>query len=329
MSAFRIDTKVPKILQKKAFRVSKSAFLNNKNFEEITDNKLLNSALFYASLGYPVFPLHNLIIDGKNVRCSCRDWRNCERIAKHPRTRNGHSDATTSIEKIKEWWTSYPNANIGIPTGFQTKLLVLDIDIKSGGELSLEYLQEDYKIILKDKYEPLPAPLTVITGSGGRHFYFNYPSDLKTISSSASEIAYGLDIRANGGYVVAPPSQHSSGNFYRWFGVNTPIKDAPNWLIYEIIKSENRKPTLTNSSKINELADGEKILEGKRNTYLFRQASGLVNNYPKEEILRRIFQKNDTMLDDPLSEEEVIRMVNDVCKRYGKSLQNRQKDESL
>lgn len=318
MSAFCIDKQNHKLLVRKASQISKDAFLNDKKFNKPTNNNLLNSALWYANLGCSVFPLHNLIADSQKIRCSCRYWKTCKIIGKHPRTRNGLLDATNNEKRIREWWTIYPDANIGLLTGFQTKLLVLDIDIKSGGEFSLEFFQEDYKILLKDNYQPLPATLTAITGSGGRHLYFNYPDDLKTISSSASDIADGLDIRANGGYVVAPPSKHLSGNHYSWFGINTPIKNVPSWLIYEILKAEKPiiKTQQSTSKSSFKLADGEKVSIGNRNTYLFKQACGLANSYPKEEVLRRAFQINGSCFEIPLSEKEVTILVDGVYRQY-------------
>lgn len=308
----------------KCNRTAKDVYLNLKSFDEPTDNKLLNAAIHYAKSGYAVFPLHNLVDSGKKLRCSCRNWLFCKKVAKHPRTRNGHNDATTDELMIREWWKKYPDANIGLLTGIQTGVLVLDIDIKTGGEYSLEIMQEDYKTVMNDEYEYLPATLTAITGSGGRHLYFNYPSDLRIISCSASDIADGLDIRANGGYVVAPPSKHLSGNDYSWFGVNTLIEPAPNWLIYELVRIE--KPVLKENSIIkNEpyhiedsanLIVGEKLPEGKRNTYLFKHVCGLVNSYPKEEVLVRAFQKNENSFKVPLYEEEVISIVNWAWKQY-------------
>jgi putative DNA primase/helicase len=296
-------------------------FLNSKKIENISKNELLNAALFYAKLGLPVFPLHNSTLRNGEARCSCRDWKECDKTAKHPRTRFGHTEATTNIKTIKDWWTKHPDSNIGMLTGVQTGILVLDVDLIHGGEQSLEYLQEDYKSLLKDKYMPLPATLTTITGSGGRHLYFKFPTDLRDITGSASEIGEGLDIRANGNYIIAPLSKHISGQRYSWFGVNTPIEDAPDWLIYEIIKLsksklKTKKPIITNVSKI---AVGEKIKEGKRDDYLFRQVCGLVNSYSDEEVLNHAIKINEGSFETPLTEKEVGRIVKNVCKRYGKS----------
>lgn len=293
--------------------------LNFKKEGTFSKNELLNAALFYAKLGLPVLPLHSPTLRNGEVRCSCRDWKECNKQAKHPRTRFGHTEATTNERTIKDWWAKYPDANIGMLTGFQTGIFVLDIDLKYGGEQSLEYLQEDYKSLLKDKYNLLPATLTTFTGSGGRHLYFKFPPDLRDITGSTSEIGEGLDIRANGNYIIAPPSKHISGKRYSWFGVNTPIEDAPDWLIYELIKV---KKSTVKSEKIiskqpSNLPSDEKITEGNRLTHLFKQVSGLVNDYPKEEVLSRAIKKNNELFEVPLSQREVVRLVNDVCKRYG------------
>ncbi len=299
-----------------------NVYLNSKIVENRSRNDLLNAALFYAKLGLPVLPLHSFTRKNGEARCSCRDWKDCDKTAKHPRTRFGHNEATTNVKTIKDWWIKHPDSNIGLLTGFQTGIFVLDIDLKYGGEESLEILQEDYKSLLKDKYNPLPATLTTFTGSGGRHLYFKFPPDLRDITGSTSEIGEGLDIRANGNYIIAPPSKHKSGRRYSWFGVNTPLEDAPDWLIYEIIK--DKKSTVKTekiiSKQTSKLFNGEKIAEGNRLKSLFRQVSGLVNSFPKEDILRRAFEKNDELFEVPLPEREVVRLVNDVCKRYGKSL---------
>jgi len=113
--------------------------------------------------------------------------------------------------------------------------------------------------------------------------------DFKNIKGSVSKIDSGLDTRANGNYIVAPPSRHLSGNNYQWFGVDIPIEDAPNWLMFEIIKVEEREKIPDESSSTltsPKLAKSENIEEGGRDIYLFKQVSGLVNTFSKEEVLR-------------------------------------------
>jgi len=89
---------------------------------------MMEHALNYARKGVPVFPLHT---PGKNG-CSCGK-RDCDSMGKHPRTARGLKDATTDEQQIKEWWAKWPNANIGMLTGKESRILVLDVDPRHGG----------------------------------------------------------------------------------------------------------------------------------------------------------------------------------------------------
>ena len=96
----------------------------------MTDLSLLDAALSYAACGWQVFPCHTPTGAG----CSCR--RACGRIGKHPRTRNGLKDATTSQTTIRQWWKQWPQANIAVATGTVSGLVVLDEDTYKGGDTS-------------------------------------------------------------------------------------------------------------------------------------------------------------------------------------------------
>jgi hypothetical protein len=163
---------------------------------------MLEAALAYAKRGWPVFPCHSIV----NGKCTCGK-PDCSSPGKHPRTKNGFKDATTDEATIREWWRKWPNANIGIATGSESGLFVLDIDPEHGGEQSLQQL--------KDKYGPLPETARVRTGSGGWHYYFRYPAGLR-LPNSSSKLGPGIDTRGDGGYVIAPPSLHVSGRRYEW-----------------------------------------------------------------------------------------------------------------
>ena len=171
----------------------------------------LESALVYAESGWRVFPLHSPDQDGQ---CSCRktDRHN---VGKHPRTRHGFKDATTDETKVRRWWGKWPDANVGIATG--NGLVVLDVDPRHGG---LDNLAD-----LEDQYGPLPPTLTATTGGGGRHFHFTTPAPVR----SKVALRPGVDIRGDGGYVVAPPSLHESGARYQWEN-SEPLAPLPDWL---------------------------------------------------------------------------------------------------
>ncbi|MEI6502612.1 MAG: bifunctional DNA primase/polymerase [Armatimonadota bacterium] len=159
----------------------------------ISDNddrktELLEAALDYAARGWAVHPCK-----GKLPRIN--DWPNA---------------ASTDSEIISGWWAQWPTANIGIATGARSGIVVLDVDIDPDkgidGEASLAALEA--------KYGPSPETRQVRTGRGGRHLYFKHPGHL--VQTRAGSLGPGLDVRGDGGLVIAPPSVHSNGNRYTW-----------------------------------------------------------------------------------------------------------------
>lgn len=174
------------------------------------------AALRLAERGFAVFPLHTpdpRAPKGVNEKgeptggCSCRK-PTCEHAGKHPRNLNGVTGATTDPEQVRKWWSMFPDANIGLATGRDLPgggfLAVLDIDPRNDGDASLEELER--------KHGPLPDTHQVRTGGGGWHYYFTSPEPVRT----RPNLAPGVDLKAIGGYVVAPPSLHASGARYEW-----------------------------------------------------------------------------------------------------------------
>jgi hypothetical protein len=99
-------------------------------------NPLLEAALDYAGMGWRVFPLHSPTAD----ECSCGK-PDCRRVGKHPRTSNGLKDASTDPAIIRRWWERWPAANVGIATGPESGVFVLDVDGKQGEESLIELEQ--------------------------------------------------------------------------------------------------------------------------------------------------------------------------------------------
>jgi len=162
------------------------------------DSPTLQVALNYAALGWRVVPVWRAC---EGV-CGCWKADRCDRPGKHPRTRHGHQGATTDPGKIRSW--KWESANVGIATGRESGLLVIDIDPRNGGQEGVAALQRELG--------PLPPGPVVQTGGGGRHLYFRHPDGEIRKSLEAD----GVDIKTDGGFVVAPPSIHASGEEYRW-----------------------------------------------------------------------------------------------------------------
>jgi hypothetical protein len=158
----------------------------------------------YAVRGWPVFPC-----------CPVGRRR------KQPLTSRGFYDASADPDIIAGWWTRWPNALVGLPTGRRSGVAVLDIDVKDPKANGFDTLEERGLL-------PLPTTPMVHTASGGMHVYF--AAGDRELRNSASQIGAGVDVRGEGGYVIVP----SPGSGYWWdphhhFGILAPVP-APAWL---------------------------------------------------------------------------------------------------
>jgi putative DNA primase/helicase len=188
---------------------------------------MLGAALTYAGAGWPVFP--------------------CVPGGKTPLTQHGCLDATTNEAQIRRWWDRWPGANVAIATGAESGLVVLDPDRDKGGLESLADLQLERG--------PLPAGPVVRTGGGGEHLYFRHPGGK---IANKVELRPGLDVRGDGGYVVAPPSRHASGNEYKWVALDAEPPEAPLWLLDLLREGGGQR-----SANVAKVREGEPIGEGR------------------------------------------------------------------
>ena len=200
----------------------------------MTDQKMKHSALAYARKGFFVFPLHTPTDGG----CSCNN-PDCGNVGKHPRTRHGFKDASNDPERVAAWWDRWPDANIGVATGAGSGLVVLDIDPRNDGGDSLAELER-----LNGALRETPM---VLTGGGGQHYYFRRPDG--DTRKGRSGYRHGVDVKADGGYVVAPPSLHASGGTYEWDAgahlLDVELAGCPEWLEKSLIQSEARHAAST------------------------------------------------------------------------------------
>ncbi len=245
----------------------------------------LDLLIKYTRAGFKIFPVHNPVKNG----CSCPQGRACVSIGKHPRTKQGVLDATSEQEAIYNWHSRWPEANWGIATGEASGVIVLDVDIKSNGPESLKKFR-------------IPVTPTVITGSGGLHYYFRYPGF--EVKNSSNKIGPGLDIRGLNGYVVLPPSLHESGGIYEWKIKPKDVggfRDIPKDLLSKIRKAKSRKLT----------ADEDGLIEnGQRNDMLVATAGWMRGRGFNSRAVGVALQAiNAEACEKPLREEEIFKIV--------------------
>ncbi len=242
-------------------------------------------ALYYAKKGLAVFPLHP------------RD--------KNPVPIHGFKDATTDVNKINNWWEQNPNYNIGIATGQASGgLVVIDLDIdedkgKNGYEVLKEWQRE---------YGELPETWQSITGRGGYHLI--YKSSEK--ESCSSGIYEGVDVRGDGGYIVAPPSVHPNGNRYKW---KKSLDEYPLAEVNDLVLSFLHPVKEQQSHAIKPISDT--IPEGTRvDTLVKLVCSQVAKGLSDEAIRAAVKAENEIKCVPPLTDEELEKTVFPALKRY-------------
>lgn len=171
----------------------------------------LDAALLYASLGWRVLP-----IKPGHKRPPMESWQHA---------------ATTDADVIANWYNGlYAGHGVGIATGAASGVFVLDVDV-SGEKRGDESLAD-----LEAAYGPLPDTVRAITGTNGLHLFFAVPEGVDIRNNASTRLGAGLDIRGEGGQVVAAPTVHPNGRAYTWemgFGPDEiEVAAAPGWLVH-------------------------------------------------------------------------------------------------
>ncbi len=182
---------------------------------------IMASALGYAQRGLAVFPATP--DRKKSYKCAARSDGRAWGMTRDP-------------AEIAADLTRWPNARIGIPTGAINGIVVVETDTLAGHDVDGAVALAE----LEAKHGPLPETLQAISPSGSIHRYFQHPGSGIKIKSTASALGAGIDVRGDGGMVVAPPSINPDGREYRWLNKN-PIARMPEWLI-ELTREKPRAP---------------------------------------------------------------------------------------
>jgi hypothetical protein len=177
---------------------------------------IVQAALAYAARGWPIFPC-NPSMDPKK--------------SKSPLTEHGFKDATTDVAVITAWWERWPNALIGGATGHRT--FCVDLDRKKGGSDGIATWEA-----LAAEHGGAPETLSTTTPSTGRHLHFSHVDGFRNIP--LDKLGPGIEIKAEGGYVILPPSRLADGRTWEANGCDK-IADAPEWLCELIREYQGRR----------------------------------------------------------------------------------------
>jgi hypothetical protein len=203
--------------------------------------------------------------------------------------------ASSDEDAIREWWSAYPNANVGIVTGVESGVFGIDVDIKNErGDIEFAKLQE--------KFGEIPPTLIAETATGGFHLYFRCTTPLK----NRIGMKPGIDVRAAGGQLVAPPSITPKGQ-YTWKTPleTTSVADAPQWIIDMIQEGRGQEAQ----------AVPEIISEGSRNALLTSLGGTMRRRgFAAVAIEAALLAENNLRCNPPLAIREVRIIANSVSK---------------
>lgn len=224
-------------------------------------------ALGWVDFGSAVFPCRQCDMEAVDpMSDEIRTFKE-----KTPLITGGLNGASKNHKIVSRWWTKHPNAIVGLPTGKNSGFWVLDVDVPSQAHT------EDGRIWLDEMesiYGELPKTKVAQTPNGGYHIFFKHVDGVKNRSGTGKEndLGRGIDVRGEGGYIISPGSVMSDGRLYEWIDNDSPIAEAPEWLLDRVIgKSYAPKPgksagSLSNDEKNQARAYGLATLEAEAAT---------------------------------------------------------------
>jgi hypothetical protein len=218
-----------------------------------------------------------------------------------------HQQRRASEDDVRAWFARWSDANIAIVTGAVSGLVVVDIDPRHGGDSSLAHLEREHG--------PLPRTVEAISGGGGRHVYFAHPGG--HVHNKVA-LAPGIDLRGDGGLVVAPPSVHPSGARYAWRAGQAPgelpLAPLPGWLLAEVTPDGGR---LGHPLEYWRRLVTEEVPEGSRNSTIASLAGHLLwHGVDPDVVTELLLAWNRTRCRPPLTDAEVVRTVESITRLH-------------
>lgn len=273
---------------------------------------ILDFAMNYATeFGWAVFPCHSVSDSGL---CTCNSV-SCKSPGKHPATNNGSLDASTDEGDVTAMFAGKTTfANIGVATGAISGLVVVDVDQGKGADVN--------ELLVGGLDQTIFNTAKVKTGAG-LHFYYRLPPGV-TIKNSASRLGKFIDVRGDGGYVIAPPSRHVSGKQYEILNPNADggldLLDFPQaWIDKLAVPAASTNgngassPFVVPPPGVSVLPD--QIDQGQRNVEMTKIAGGLRDKGLLEaDIFAALASMNQRICIPPLDDKELHQIARSVSR---------------
>jgi P4 family phage/plasmid primase-like protien len=235
-------------------------------------------------------------------------------------TKSGAKDASCEHRIVDKWWEKNPRANIAIATGStKSKLVVIDLDVKNG----INGIESWVEFVKNSGIDN--STCRAFAGGGGQHIYFLTEDPVWT----GVKLLPGVDVRADGGYIIAPPSIHASNNRYTWDEGHSILDHSPLVLpkaILELIEKKRSEKTSKPSGSVQSThkqalrtdeSNGAQILMvtgGERNVILTSVAGSMRRiGLGYDAIHQALAACNKTQCDPPLEQHEVTKIAKSIC----------------
>jgi hypothetical protein len=291
------------------------SLLQNYTAEDINGMDKLDKVRLYQECGFIVLPTHYPIFTDNSVKCSCSREFDCPNKGKHPIHKYKFIDGL-NYDDVKEIYfeefRQNPNLNIGFKvSGFS----VLDVDNRHNGDKTLEQLAFEYDIDFNH--------VISVKCSNGQHIYVSN----RNLKNTAGFIGEGLDVRSEGGFIVAPGSLHKSGKAYKWNEIGELATIPRDWFEKDSVevatsKSGNQKAglMLQDIKLPNRLTSDYVIKDGERHLTLFKWACRERGNGANAErlydILITIRDSYCETGEEPITDDEIRFLADSVAKNF-------------
>ncbi len=227
--------------------------------------------------------------------------------SKLPLLEGWQTRATTDATTVATWWGRWRGAGVGIATGITSGVIVVDVDPRHGGDDALHNLER--------AYGELPATWRCLTAGGGLHVYLRHPG---AIIGNRAGLWPGIDLRADGGYVVAPPTQLQGDRRYRWeLGAGPrelPLGSVPTWLLERLWSGRTDGEPTPMDEWAALVRDGADV--GTRNATVARLAGYLLRRRPAPRVVLELLRAwNESRCRPPLAVSELVATVDSIARR--------------